>query len=75
MWLILILILLGAALAWFIRKPEGATERPGEQPPTDDVDYDELERAEREVQAAANEEDVQDWGPGAPKPEPPPPSS
>lgn len=75
MWLILILILLAAALVWFIRQPDDGSQPRHARPPTDDVDYEELERAEREVQSAASEEDVKDWGPGAPRPGPPPPSS
>jgi hypothetical protein len=29
-----------------------------------DVDHDELERAERDVQEAGDEDNVRDWGPG-----------
>jgi beta-lactam-binding protein with PASTA domain len=50
------------ALAWFFwpgKSPAGVARK--ERP---DVDEIELERAEREVQDAANEETVRDWGPG-----------
>lgn len=54
-------------LAWFFwpsRAPAGGrtpSPRPG-------VDERELEEAEREVQEAADEESVRDWGPGSQKP-------
>ncbi|HET9386923.1 MAG TPA: hypothetical protein VFO67_17450 [Gemmatimonadales bacterium] len=50
------------ALAWFFwpsRSGAGVVRK--ERP---DVDEIELERAEREVQEAPNEETVRDWGPG-----------
>ena len=49
-------------LAWFFwpsRSVPGVVRK--ERP---DVDEIELERAEREVQEAPNEETVRDWGPG-----------
>jgi len=54
--------LLLLVLAWFFwpsRSPSGVV-RKGRP----DVDEVELERAEREVQEAPNEETVRDWGPG-----------
>ena len=51
-----------ALLAWFFwpsRSAPGVVRK--ERP---DVDEIELERAEREVQDASNEESVRDWGPG-----------
>jgi len=77
-WLIVILTLLAAALVWFVRKPD-ELEAPLPPPPSsDDVDYDELERAEREARDARAPEDLErDWGPGAPRPpeeEQPPPT-
>jgi len=59
---IVVIAVLLVALAWFFW-PSRSTpvvirkERP-------DVDEIELERAEREVQEAANDETVRDWGPG-----------
>ena len=50
-------------LGWFFwpsRSAPGVIRK--ERP---DVDEIELERAEREVQQAANDETVRDWGPGA----------
>jgi hypothetical protein len=50
------------ALTWFFwpsRSAPGVVRK--ERP---DVDEIELERAEREVQDAANDETVRDWGPG-----------
>jgi hypothetical protein len=35
------------------------------------IDRAELEAAERDVQEAAREDEVRDWGPGAGKPRPP----
>jgi hypothetical protein len=37
----------------------------------DDIDRSELERAERDVQDASDEQSVRDWGPGASRPRPP----
>lgn len=59
---ILVIAGLLIALAWFFwpsRSAPGAVRK--ERP---DVDEIELERAEREVQEAANDETVRDWGPG-----------
>ena len=59
---VVVIAVLLALLAWFFWPSKSASgvirkERP-------DVDEIELERAEREVQEAANEENVRDWGPG-----------
>lgn len=71
--LIILLVLLLAALAWFIRRPE---EPELDQPPSDDdgVDHHVLGDAEAEVQdldalTSPDEADgeLRDWGPGAPK--------
>ena len=50
-------------LAWFFWPSRSAGEVIRKDRP--DVDEIELERAEREVQEAPNEETVRDWGPGA----------
>ena len=48
-------------LAWFLWPAKNATPAPRDRP---DVDETELEAAERDVQEAADEETVRDWGPG-----------
>ncbi len=49
-------------LAWFLwPTSKGAAPAPRDRP---DVDETELEAAERDVQEAADEETVRDWGPG-----------
>ena len=52
-----------AALAWFFWPgADGSRDiDPGRRP---GVDVAELEQAEREVQGAANQDSVRDWGPG-----------
>jgi len=57
------------ALAWFLlggrdRPPEPTAHRRVDEA----IDYTELERAEREVRDATDEESVRDWGPGVQKP-------
>ena len=51
--------------------PGGLT--PGRRPGVEDpgIDRAELEAAERDVQDAASEDEVRDWGPGAGRPRPP----
>ncbi len=49
-------------LAWFLWPGKHAGPARRERP---DVDESELEAAERDVQEAADEESVRDWGPGA----------
>lgn len=59
---IVVIAVLLVALAWFFwpsRSTRGVIRK--ERP---DVDAIELERAEREVQEAASDETVRDWGPG-----------
>ena len=56
-------------LAWFFlgardRAPEPTAHRAVRE----EIDYTELEQAEREVQEAPDEESVRDWGPGVQKP-------
>lgn len=68
-----------AAIAFFVwmarRGERTGTWRP--RPRTDDIDYAELEAAEREVRdlgATVRPEDEVtggDWGPGSPRPRPP----
>ena len=63
-----------AVLAWLFvggRSPGGLT--PGRRPGVEDagIDRAELEAAERDVQDAASEDEVRDWGPGAGTPRPP----
>ena len=48
-------------LAWFLWPSKDAAPASRDRP---DVDEDELEAAERDVQEAADEETVRDWGPG-----------
>jgi len=54
------LLLLLAWFFWLSKSVPGVMRK--ERP---DVDEIELERAEREVQEAPNDETVRDWGPGA----------
>jgi len=55
-----VLLLLLAWFFWPSKSVPGVMRK--ERP---DVDEIELERAEREVQEAPNDETVRDWGPGA----------
>ena len=60
---IAVVVALLLLLAWFFwpgKSTPGVIRK--ERP---DVDEIELERAEREVQEAPNDETVRDWGPGA----------
>ena len=60
------------ALAWFLFGGRGDTHEPtAHRRVNEDIDRSELEQAEREVQQAADEDSVKDWGPGAGKPRPP----
>ncbi len=56
---VIAIVLIG--LAWFLW-PTNARATRRERP---DVDDAELEAAERDVQEAADEESVRDWGPGS----------
>lgn len=59
--LVVIAILL-AALAWFFWPAKSSAGIVRKARP--DVDEIELERAERDVQEASDQESVRDWGPG-----------
>lgn len=66
LFLLGVLVLL---LAWFLLSgrddaPEPTTRRRA----GDEIDHAELEQAERDVQEAADEDSVRDWGPGVRKP-------
>ena len=68
---LVVFVLLLAVLAWLFvgargtpGPSAGGASRPG-------VDRAELEAAERDVQDAAGEDEVRDWGPGAGRPRPP----
>ena len=59
---IVVIAVLLLALAWFFWPSKAAAGVVRKE--RADVDEIELERAEREVQEAANDETVRDWGPG-----------
>ena len=62
-------VLLALALAWLFLGGRGdAPEPTARRHPNDDIDHAELEAAEREVREADDEDDIRDWGPGAPRP-------
>ncbi|HLQ58740.1 MAG TPA: hypothetical protein VK113_04415 [Gemmatimonadales bacterium] len=52
-------------LAWFLWPSRAATAARQMRRERPDVDEAELEAAERDVQEAADEESVRDWGPGS----------
>jgi len=60
---VVVVAVLLLALAWFFWPSKSAAGVVRKE--RADVDEIELERAEREVQEAANDESVRDWGPGA----------
>ena len=60
---IAVVVALLLLLAWFFWPSKSAPGVVRKERP--DVDEIELERAEREVQEAPNDETVRDWGPGA----------
>jgi hypothetical protein len=70
-----ILVVFGILLVlflWFVLGGRGGTHEPTLHRRHDDtVNRAELEQAERDVQAAPDEQSVRDWGPGAAKPRPP----
>jgi len=58
-------------LGWFfLPRREDPAEPTARRRADDDIDYAELEEAEREVQEAGGEDSVRDWGPGTGKPPP-----
>jgi hypothetical protein len=58
---VIAVVLIG--LAWFLWPSKDAGPATRHERP--DVDEAELEAAERDVQEAADEESVRDWGPGS----------
>lgn len=71
--LVLLLAVLAAAFAWLLGRPR--RRGPADPGRDEDIDREELEQAESELEdldALASpedaEEDLPDWGPGAPKP-------
>jgi len=67
-WLVGLAVLL-AVLAWFLRGGRDPAREPTVHGALrEDINYTELEEAEREVQEAPDEESVRDWGPGVQKP-------
>lgn len=70
--LVLLLVALLAALAWFLRRP---TDQIVDDPPSDDdIDYEVLGGAEAELKDLdvltsqdEAEGELPDWGPGAPR--------
>jgi hypothetical protein len=66
---LVVLGLLLLALAWLFLGGRDRPEEPTAHRRTnDDIDYTELDQAEREVRDASDEESVRDWGPGTQKP-------
>ncbi|MGH7569365.1 MAG: hypothetical protein ACREL9_10435 [Gemmatimonadales bacterium] len=45
-----------------------APEPTAHRHPHEDIDYTELDEAEREVREAADESDIREWGPGTQNP-------
>jgi beta-lactam-binding protein with PASTA domain len=62
MGIVVIVVVLLAVLAWFFWPSKSVAGVARKERP--DVDEIELERAERDVQEAADDESVRDWGPG-----------
>lgn len=61
-----------AILAWIFAASRSSSHEPTvHRSVHDDIDRAELEAAERDVQEAAHEDEVRDWGPGATRPRPP----
>ena len=64
-----VLAVLGLALAWLLFSGrDSAPEPTARRVVNAEIDYAELEQAEREVQEADDAEAVRDWGPGATPP-------
>lgn len=69
---LIVFVALVALLGWiFAASRSSAHEPTAHRRVHDDIDRAELEAAERDVQEAANEDEVRDWGPGASRPRPP----
>jgi hypothetical protein len=69
---IAVIVVLLAILAWFCFSGRGRTPEPtADRKVNEEIDYTELEQAERDVRDADDEDSVRDWGPGAGKPRPP----
>jgi len=62
MAVIAVIAVLLIVLAWFLWPGKDVSPARRERP---DVDAAELEAAERDVQEAADDESVRDWGPGS----------
>jgi len=68
----LVAVVLLLALGWFLLSGRDRAHEPTlHRRVNEEIDYGELERAERDVQDAEDEDSVRDWGPGATKPRPP----
>ena len=69
MTLVVVFVALLAGFAWLILGGrEDAVEPTARRRPGAQIDYGELEEAEREVREAPDAESVRDWGPGATQP-------
>jgi hypothetical protein len=66
-----VVLLILAWLVWGGRDDSAEPTASRRADATDDVDRAELDRAERDVQEAPDEDSVRDWGPGAVRPKPP----
>jgi beta-lactam-binding protein with PASTA domain len=64
MGVVAVIVVVLIVLAWFVWPAKAATNARQAQRDRPDVDEAELEAAERDVQEAADEESVRDWGPG-----------
>ena len=70
--LLIALAVLLLILGWLLFGGRSASPEPtAHRRVQDDINYTELEQAERDVQDATDEDDVRDWGPGAGTPRPP----
>jgi len=64
-----LLAAVGLALAWLLFSGrDSAPEPTARRSVNSDIDYAELEQAEREVRDADDDDSVRDWGPGAGRP-------
>ena len=62
--ILIVAVTLLALCIWFFWPRHTAPGSAAPRRAQEDVDYAELERAEREVQEAEDEDTVRDWGPG-----------